>query len=305
MIAPVRQCLRRGVRLSSSTLAYGRNYSRRFHSQSTQTVTTDEGVVIHTSDPSSSGDGLGLVWGSVLWPSGIALAKYLHYVYINHDRSEDASMIASASSILELGCGTGVVGLTCAKYTKTNAAITLTDSEPALWPLLRQSIQDNDVPNNDKIAIHGLDWRDPTTFLTSSEKHDLVVAADVLYSGMDKLFARALASHIHSMHTIALVASPFRKDSPLKGFLEAAQKLGLQVERLQDENGQAAGAYTGVTASQAYQDTRFVKLQEEWDMVCRNPTFTEVNEKQVQIFRVTRVSGTPEEAASIRRVSRI
>jgi predicted O-methyltransferase YrrM len=101
------------------------------------------------------------------------------------------------SKVLELGCGTGVVGLTCAKLNLAES-VTLTDSEPSLWPILRNNIQANSI-RNDAIRIHELDWRDTTTFLSvGQERFDMILAADVLYSGMDKLFARALASHLPS-----------------------------------------------------------------------------------------------------------
>ena len=79
------------------------------------------------------------------------------------------------------------------------------------------------------------------------------------------------------------------------------------MERLEDSGGNAVGAYSGVDSIVAYQDSQFRDIDEpqRLEEVSQTPTFSSVNEKQVQIFRVTRVSGKPEEAASIRRVSRI
>jgi len=195
-------------------------------------VVTDEGVVIHQADPATSGNGLGVVWGSVLWPSGICLAKYGAWRLL-HDCD-----YTNPRRILELGCGTGVVGFTMATTwskesvcSSSNLHLTLTDCETALWPLLRRSITANDLTYQEAtfrsetaklrsrnesaaVSIHELDWRDTSTFLLK-EKFDLIVAADVLYSGMDKLFARALASHLPIFSVEepveAWVASPFRK----------------------------------------------------------------------------------------------
>ena len=257
-------------------------------------ITTDEGVIIHESDPSTSGDGLGLVWGSVLWPSGTSLAKYVAYQAIIDPLPE--------RKILELGCGTGVVGLTLATL---GDHVTLTDSESALWPLLRKSIDSNKIPG-DRVHIHGLDWRDPSTFLLS-EEFDLVVAADVLYAGMDKLFARALASHLPNEDSRAIVACPFRKDSPLAEFFEASLRLGLSFERLQDKQGRAVGAVTGVDPATAYSQSDFVLLESSQQRieVATTPSFTSSNERNIQIFRVRRVMGSAQDAATIRRVSRI
>lgn len=203
-------------------------------------------------------------------------------------------------SVLELGCGTGIVGLTLAKCLPTTAQVTLTDSESALWPLLHQNIHANFVKN---VRIANLDWRDTSTFL-SADNFDLIVAADVLYAGMDKLFARALASHL--LDNDSLVACPFRQDSPLVGFFGACHRLGLAVERLEDDDGNASGAHFGRDAFEAYRNSQFVALTESnMEHVTESPTFAPGNDQKVQIFRIYRVKGEPEDAIRIKRVNRI
>jgi hypothetical protein len=115
----------------------------------------------------------------------------------------------------------------------------------------------------------------------------MVVAADVLYSGMDKLFARALASHLPSVDEMgnglpqieAMIACPFRKDSPLHDFFTASMRLGLAFDRLEDCNGNAAGAFTGVDARKAFNGSRFVPFDstEKRQEVATRPTFSSHN----------------------------
>lgn len=272
-----------------------RNFSSSIDNTPKQT-TTDEGVVIYTSDPSrtNANNNFGLVWGSVIWPSGVSLSKYL---VANPTLTND-------KRVLELGCGTALVGLTISKLLSPKQ-VTLTDFESSLWPLVRKSIQANEIDNN-CIKIHSLDWRDTSTFLPYSN-FDLIVASDVLYSGMDKLFARVLASHLGTKGE-ALVASPFRKDSPLVGFFGACERLGLSLERLECCNeGSAAGAVMGVNTHNAFSKVHFVGIdtEERRHEVATEPTFSEYNKEQVQIFRIRRVSGSPEDAIQIKRVSRI
>ena len=312
----------------------------------TNTVNVD-GVIIHQGETSSSQD-LGLVWGNVLWPSGVSLSKYLRWKGPSYLQSKH-----NGGSVLELGCGTGLVGLTAWKLGSRN--VTLTDSEPALWPTIRQNIEANCSKHDDDddderenvnisiqrtIGIHCLDWRDPSTFLLTSTKtsngrnirqpFDLILAADVLYSGMDKLFARALAAHLPSREELigttleptklilhdtseqvhlpyALVACPFREDSPLIGFFQAASRLGLGFERLQNQSGEAVGGYHEIDADDIYEGSFFVSLEssETQQKVANAPSFSLHNIKKVQIFRIRRLHGSAESASKIRRVSRI
>ena len=130
-------------------------------------IVTDEGVVVHQRDPSTASTGPGLTWGSVLWPSGTTLAKLLAHANSSdtccgsvpkHKNLEVLGNIRQ-KRILELGCGTGVVGPTCATLGAKH--VTLSDSESALWPIIRKSLDDNHIPA-DECRIHQLDWRDPT-----------------------------------------------------------------------------------------------------------------------------------------------
>ena len=188
-------------------------------------IVTDEGVIVHQHDPSTASSGPGLTWGSVLWPSGTTLAKLIaHANNKNHSSNyvptNNLDVLGNIRSkrILELGCGTGVVGLTCAKLGAKH--VTLSDSESALWPIIRRSLDDNRIPV-DNCRIHQLDWRDPTTFLdpvaNEADAYDLVVAADVLYAGMQGLFARVLASHLPSgPRRLLETSSPAHRAAVLK-----------------------------------------------------------------------------------------
>jgi len=272
------------------------------------------------------------------------LSKYLRWKGPSYVQSKQNS-----GSVLELGYGTGLDGLTAWELGSRN--VTLTDSEAALWPTIRQNIEANcsndeeedNVKNNSvkrTIGIHCLDWRDPSTFLltsartsngpNNSQTFDLILAADVLYSGMDKLFARALAAHLPSreelMSTVleptkpilhdtseqvhlpyALVACPFREDSPLMGFFEAASRLGLEFERLQNHSGDAVGGYHGIDADHIYEGSFFVSLDssEARQDVANTPSFLFHNIKKIQMYRIRRLHGSAESASKIRRVSRI
>ena len=85
---------------------------------------TDEGIIVHEANPDTR-NGLGLVWGNKMWASGRCLAKYFAW---------RGSTQLRAKKVLELGAGTGLVGLTMGQL---GAQVTVTDHEMELWGLMR------------------------------------------------------------------------------------------------------------------------------------------------------------------------
>ncbi|KAF9960408.1 Methyltransferase-like protein 21D [Mortierella alpina] len=94
--------------------------------------------------------------GSTIWDAAIVLAKYL-------ERCELLTLAAAPSSrsfnILELGAGTGIVGLAAARILSSRgvkASIVLTDKENCM-PLLQRNIEKN--PSSDiDVKAQMLDW---------------------------------------------------------------------------------------------------------------------------------------------------
>lgn len=209
-----------------------------------------------------------LVWGSILWDAGLALSKFLTFQAENEQGRRFTGL-----RVLELGAGTGVVGLTLAKY---GAKVTLTDCEPELLTLLRRNAEANGVAGS--VQFHDLHWGDRSTYLTAP--YDLIVAADVLYGKKDRWFMQALSAHLKAPAT-ALVACPPREDSPLGGFFKAATDDGMLIERLEDSSGQPPSTLSGPPA--VYEGSEFVPLHQE-----RFPAAYADARTWVQIFRVTR-----------------
>lgn len=218
------------------------------------------------------------MYGNILWDSGLALAKFFAY---REGASSSAPSVAS-KAVLDLGTGTGIVALTLAKL---GASVMATDSEPQVLKLLEDNIRANGL--TEAMTTHCLDWGDRTTYLRQ-RKFDVVVAADVLYSRRDRWFWRALEAHMaRAQGTIAFVASPYRKDSPLTGFFELVQQAGLQLERLEDRAGRAAGGTTGA-AEDVYAGSRFVAMTPmRCSVAATGAEFSESNEHKIQIFRLS------------------
>ena len=98
---------------------------------------------------------------SVLWRSGVALARELDAVALRGLR------------VVELGCGLAVPSIAAAR---AGAAVLATDAWPEALALVARNAQANDV----RIETATVDWAEPEK-LVRRGPFDLVLAADVLY----------------------------------------------------------------------------------------------------------------------------
>lgn len=216
---------------------------------------SEEGVVFFESYPYGS-DGHELT-GNLVWHGGQALAKFVAWM---EGRGEDT--IAGRIAV-ELGAGTGIVGLTLAKL---GAVVTLTDREPEVLALLQRNIDANGLGG--RACTHRLDFEEPSTFLDHRPPDgrllaDLVVASEVLYEGAHGLhLASALGAHIPAgSRSEGLLAYTHREEAPLDLFLSSLSDLGFRLERLEDQGGRAVAGVAGPPAS-VYEGSSFRALPE-------------------------------------------
>jgi predicted nicotinamide N-methyase len=102
--------------------------------------------------------------GGLAWPAGQILASYLVQKgtdYINN------------RNILELGCGTGLVGLVAGKL---GGDVCITDQAPLL-PIMQRNISLNALDS--KVVMAELNWGMPIP--TTIQRPDLILAADCVY----------------------------------------------------------------------------------------------------------------------------
>lgn len=143
-------------------------------------------IVIH--EPALTGDNLGLK----TWASSYLLAKRFSALDLPLSKSDDSN----APRILELGSGTGLVGLAAACV--YGASVVLTDL-PSIFSNLAHNIRINqDAIEQNGGSVQGgiLDWTEPTTCRVFSDtardpddsssaltgRFPVIVAADSLYS---------------------------------------------------------------------------------------------------------------------------
>ena len=151
-------------------------------SNSTQTVN------IRLLEPNLRADNLTLT----TWTSSYILAKHLHHIDIDQEALSQACRSTSQKiPVLELGAGTGLVGITAAVLWQTHAV--LTDLAPIV-PGLAGNIAANKelLASTGGIASCGtLDWMSPHTLHVNkdageplnsiSSKATIILAADTVY----------------------------------------------------------------------------------------------------------------------------
>ena len=128
-------------------------------------------ITITLHEPSMTADNLGLK----TWASSFLLAKRLGSLGLD---------LPSGCRALELGAGTGLVGIAAAAVLGTN--ITLTDL-PEIIPNLSHNVTLNSSnpyrpPAMGSMSVQILDWANPLIPADEGEKYPLVLAADPLYS---------------------------------------------------------------------------------------------------------------------------
>ena len=130
-------------------------------------------------------------YGSVLWPSAIALAH------------EVASRDLAGKRILELGAGTGLPGIVAAA---AGARVVQTDRQKLALHVCKQNAERNRVTT---IEHRLADW----TAWDDAEPYDLILGSDILYASPLHASLRHIFETNLAPHGTVLLADPFRDTS--------------------------------------------------------------------------------------------
>lgn len=186
-----------------------------------------DGVAYFEINPYTA-DGRSLT-GAIVWEGAEVLAKYLVW------RQSVDQQFANGKSALELGAGTGIVGLTLSML---GASVVLSDRDPALLELQRRCISAN--PSiAERLSVVQLDFTEPATYL-GDKKLDLIVASEVLYDGCGVDLARAIAAHVQpEAKTEVIMAYVHRDEAPLDAFLASLFEHGFSLHLLEQDRSSA------------------------------------------------------------------
>jgi len=164
-----------------------------------------------------------------IWDGGMALSRFCTW---QHRACSMEGRVA-----LELGAGTGVVGLTLGRL---GAKVTLTDKEPMMLSLMEHNISSNALRPN--MRAHRLDWGDASTYLLQDE-FDLIVGSDVLFPGFEeKLLANAIDAHVKARsRTEVLFCFKNVYQTSKLALLSILGNMGYLIERLENAEGIPVG----------------------------------------------------------------
>ncbi|KAJ2838982.1 Protein-lysine N-methyltransferase efm6 [Coemansia sp. 'formosensis'] len=136
--------------------------------------------------------------GSTVWDTGLVLAKYFdHQTYLGN-------LDLSGKTVLELGSGTGIVGIALGRL-HPKCQVVLTDKEE-LVPLLDRNIELNSATDNTRAQC--LDWTKSTSL---DRVPDLIIVSDGIWDkDLHQPLAETLA-RLAGSETRVLLAYESRK----------------------------------------------------------------------------------------------
>ena len=193
------------------------------------TVPTAEGedVTLTLHEPSLTADNLGMK----TWLSSYLLSRRLDTVIdTESQRTSTTPNTKNKLRALELGAGTGLVGLSFAALHGKSATIHLTDL-PEIVPNLAHNAELNveQLKRTEATVTTGvLDWSIvPDPYPTSEEQYDIILAADSLYSpSHPELLANAITHWLSRDANARVVLEMPLRNAYLPQVQDLRQRLG-------------------------------------------------------------------------------
>ncbi|CAN4076942.1 unnamed protein product [Withania somnifera] len=153
------------------------------------------------------------VTGSVMWDSGVVLAKFLEHAV------ESKRIHLQGKKVVELGSGCGLVGCLAALL---GAQVILTDL-PDRLRLLKKNVEANlygDIRGS--ATVNELTWGDELDNDMRNPLPDYVLGSDVIYSEGAVMDLLATLLDLSGTQTTIILAGELRNDAILEYFLQAA-----------------------------------------------------------------------------------
>ncbi|KAI1855579.1 hypothetical protein JX265_005982 [Neoarthrinium moseri] len=150
--------------------------------------------------------------------------------------------LGSAPHILELGAGTGLVGLTLAKLLPSlgfpGARVVATDYHPAVLDNLRGNIASNfAAETSTPMEACLLDWSAPSFEAPLDKKADLIVATDVIYAPEHATWLRDCVAKYLGPNGVFWLMATVRQNGKFEGISDTVEAAFANVDELPRDDG--------------------------------------------------------------------
>ncbi|XP_007905220.1 EEF1A lysine methyltransferase 3 [Callorhinchus milii] len=140
--------------------------------------------------------GANLQFSSTIWEAGLILCRYF----------EQQKMNFSGKKVIELGSGTGIVGILAGLL---GGEMTLTDRTRTLMQI-EKNISDNFPPAMmNRIKVATLNWGENQTEFSTN--YDYIIGSDIVYSPSIYPCLIATLKHLSNSNTIIFISTKMRR----------------------------------------------------------------------------------------------
>ncbi|KAL0160612.1 hypothetical protein M9458_044337 [Cirrhinus mrigala] len=150
---------------------------------------------------------------AVVWDAAVVLCMFL----------EMGKVDLKGKRVIELGAGTGLVGIVAALL----ANVTITDRQPAL-EFLTANVRENVPPGQQEaVRVSELTWGE-NLHLYPTGSFDLILGADIVY--LEETFPALLQTleHLSSENTVVLLSCRIRYERDERFLMELRQRFSVQ-----------------------------------------------------------------------------
>jgi len=186
--------------------------------------------VIHRQSTALLSHGL---TGLSSWPASICLGDYLM----------ERKYLLENKRIIELGAGSGLLGLALLKYSEEILSYTFTDYSPMILNLLRENslLNFSEDQLDKRVKIEELDWNQYSIDKSDQDCFDLILAADVVYdpSVIDNLVKTIKILLQTNKQCSAYIANAIRNESTYDQFRQALNQPSLSIHSVDTDISQS------------------------------------------------------------------
>ncbi|XP_074552148.1 protein-lysine N-methyltransferase EEF2KMT isoform X2 [Halichoeres trimaculatus] len=162
--------------------------------------------------------------GLVTWEAALYLAEWA----LDHQQT------FTGRTILELGSGVGLTGITICRSCSPNRFV-FSDCHPSVLQKLQNNVELNSLTKREtpEVSVEELDWRAVTQEKIEQIGADVVIAADVVYDPdvvetLVELLSKILKCSSHTVLPEVLICSTIRNQTTYSGFKQQLETSGIR-----------------------------------------------------------------------------